>query len=101
MRELAKNNRKGIETHTTLDYERLQRITYLYEFDREVQLVTSSHILPLQDMADRSSRCPLWGYPTEDAYYRDASSTDAVLAIQIPFLAIHAVDDPVGTPKIR
>jgi hypothetical protein len=40
-------------------------------------------------------QCPIWGYPTEDAYYRDASSANAVLAIQIPFLAIQAEDDPV------
>lgn len=40
-------------------------------------------------------RCPTWGYPTEYAYYRDASSVDAVLSIGIPFLAIHATDDPV------
>lgn len=37
-----------------------------------------------------------WGYPTENAYYRDASSSDAVLAIRIPFLAISALDDPVS-----
>lgn len=31
-----------------------------------------------------------------DAYYRDASSSDSVLAIRIPFLAIQALDDPVS-----
>lgn len=40
-------------------------------------------------------RCPTWGYPTESAYYRDASSSDAILSIKIPFLAISAIDDPV------
>jgi predicted alpha/beta-fold hydrolase len=30
------------------------------------------------------------------AYYRDASSVDAINAIRIPFLAIQATDDPVG-----
>lgn len=53
-------------------------------------------IIPTRLLANLLTRCPLWGYPTEDAYYRDASSTDAVLAIRIPFLAIHAVDDPVS-----
>lgn len=48
------------------------------------------------------SRCPTWGYPTETAYYRDASSSDAILSIKIPFLAISAIDDPVRSllPKI-
>ncbi len=46
-------------------------------------------------------RTVTWGYPTENAYYRDASSSDAVLGIRVPFLAISALDDPVGvaTPK--
>lgn len=44
-------------------------------------------------------RCPTWGYPTEYAYYRDASSSDSVLAIRIPFLAINALDDPVSLPS--
>lgn len=60
-----------------LDWDRVQSTTYLYEFDRVVQTVS-------------------WGYPTEEAYYRDSSSSDAVLAIRIPFLAISAADDPVG-----
>ena len=46
-------------------------------------------------MSNASSRTKSWGYPTEDAYYRDASSSDSVLAIRIPFLAIAAADDPV------
>lgn len=40
-------------------------------------------------------QCPTWGYATADAYYRDASSADAMLAIKVPFLAIQAEDDPV------
>ena len=31
----------------------------------------------------------------EDAYYRDASSADAFLAVKIPIFAVHAKDDPV------
>lgn len=45
----------------------------------------------------RAVQCALWGYPTEGAYHRDASSTDSLLAIRIPFLAINAEDDPVST----
>jgi predicted alpha/beta-fold hydrolase len=41
----------------------------------------------------------IWGYPTENAYYRDASSVDSLLAIRIPFLAINAEDDRVSTHK--
>lgn len=40
-------------------------------------------------------RTVTWGYPTETAYYRDASSVDAILGIRVPFFAIHAEDDPV------
>lgn len=68
-----------------IDLERVMKINYLHEFDREIQ-------------------CPTWGYPTEGAYYRDASSADALLGVKIPLFAIHAQDDPVGlshleTPK--
>ncbi|CAI4213781.1 unnamed protein product [Parascedosporium putredinis] len=80
MKELVKRHEEAIEKFTVLDLQRLQNVTYLYEFDRAVQ-------------------CPLWGYPTEDAYYRDASSTDAILAIRIPFLAIHATDDPIAVDE--
>lgn len=53
-------------------------------------------ILLYTDMS-RAVQCALWGYPTEGAYHRDASSTDSLLAIRIPFLAINAEDDPVST----
>jgi uncharacterized protein len=77
MKELVQRHEESINKHTNLDFDRIQKVTYLHEFDREVQ-------------------CPTWGYPTEDAYYRDASSSDAVLAIRIPFLALTAKDDPVS-----
>ncbi|KAK0652880.1 Alpha/Beta hydrolase protein [Cercophora newfieldiana] len=77
MKKLIANHRDAVEKYTKLDYDQIQRITRLHEFDREVQTVT-------------------WGYPTETAYYRDASSCDALLAIKIPFLAIAAEDDPIA-----
>ncbi|TDZ22557.1 putative esterase [Colletotrichum orbiculare MAFF 240422] len=80
MKELIFNHQDEIEKHTALDLERLKKATYLWEFDREVQ-------------------CIAWGYPTEEAYYRDASSSDAVLAIRIPFLALHAKDDPIAVEE--
>ncbi|OBR11958.1 Alpha beta fold family [Colletotrichum higginsianum IMI 349063] len=77
MKQLIADHKEEVQKHTNLDLERIQNLTYLWEFDREVQ-------------------CISWGYPTESAYYRDASSCDAVLAIRIPFLALHATDDPIA-----
>jgi predicted alpha/beta-fold hydrolase len=62
---------------STVDPEKVRKVKYLHEFDRDVQ-------------------GPTWGYPTEGAYYRDASSSDAVLAIRTPTFTIHAEDDPVS-----
>lgn len=39
MKELVNNHKEAIEVHTPLDYSRLQKITYLFEFDREIQSV--------------------------------------------------------------
>lgn len=60
-----------------VDEEEIKRVRYLHEFDRAIQ-------------------CPTWGYPTEGAYYRDASSADSVFDIRIPCLVIQAQDDPVS-----
>ncbi|KAF3770769.1 AB-hydrolase YheT [Cryphonectria parasitica EP155] len=76
-RELVLRHKDSISKFTKLDFEAIQKVTYLFEFDREVQTVC-------------------WGYPTENAYYRDASSSDSVLAIRIPYLAIQAADDPIA-----
>ena len=48
------------------------------------------------DTRQRELQGPSWGYPTEGAYYRDASSTESLLAVRIPLFAIHAEDDPVN-----
>ncbi|KAK4137975.1 AB-hydrolase YheT [Trichocladium antarcticum] len=78
MKKLISSHKDAVLQHTKLDYDRIQNsVTYLHEFDREVQTVS-------------------WGYPTENAYYRDASSSDAILAIRIPFLALSALDDPIA-----
>lgn len=45
---------------------------------------------------DRVVQGPTWGYPTEGAYYRDASCCDSLLAVRIPLFAINAEDDPVS-----
>ncbi|KAH6698880.1 hypothetical protein VD0002_g8286 [Verticillium dahliae] len=80
MRNLIVGHKDSLSKFTDLNYERIEKATYIYEFDREVQ-------------------CASWGYPTEDAYYRDASSCDAVVAIKIPFLAVHATDDPIAVDE--
>ena len=66
-----------VSKNPKINVAEVRKLKYLHEFDREVQ-------------------GPTWGYPTENSYYRDASSSDSVLAIRIPFLAIHAEDDPVS-----
>ncbi|KAM0254351.1 hypothetical protein ACHAQJ_006883 [Trichoderma viride] len=80
MKALIERHKKEIKQHTNLDLVSISNTTYLNEFDREIQ-------------------CPTWGYPTESAYYRDASSSDAVLSIKIPFLAISALDDPIAVKE--
>ncbi|KAK8002791.1 hypothetical protein PG989_002510 [Apiospora arundinis] len=80
MKKLVETHRAEIEKFTDLSMDELTSLTYLYEFDRVVQ-------------------CAAWGYPTEDAYYRDASSVDAVTAIRIPYLAINCTDDPISAAE--
>jgi len=76
LKRLYNKHKQSILRITDIDPAEVDRVVYLHEFDRAIQ-------------------CPTWGYPTEQAYYRDASSTDSVLAIRIPFLAISAEDDPI------
>ncbi|KAI9149288.1 putative esterase [Paramyrothecium foliicola] len=80
LKGLVRSHKKELEEFSNLDLEAIENTTYLNEFDREVQ-------------------CPTWGYPTESAYYRDASSSDAILSIRIPFLALHATDDPIAVKE--
>ncbi len=77
MKTLFELHAEEISKNTKLDIENIRKVRYLYEFDREVQ-------------------GPTWGYPTVGAYYRDASSVDALLAARIPVFAINATDDPVS-----
>jgi uncharacterized protein len=86
-RTMGMNMKKLFETHVdqiskdpVIDVDKVRSVSYLHEFDREVQ-------------------GPLWGYPTEGAYYRDASSSDSLLAVRIPFLALHARDDPIAVDE--
>lgn len=77
MKRLFEKHVDQISKNSFIDVEKVRRCRYLFEFDRTVQ-------------------GPTWGYPTEGAYYRDASSCDSILAIRVPFLAIHAEDDPIA-----
>jgi predicted alpha/beta-fold hydrolase len=80
--KLYERHRSELVNAKELDEETIRKCKYLYEFDRAVQ-------------------APSWGYPTEGAYYRDAQSVDAVVAIKIPFFAINAEDDPVSLAASR
>lgn len=80
MKKLIAKHKDSVIRFTNLDYDRIENVTYLYEFDRAVQ-------------------CETWGYPTEDAYYRDASTSDAVMAIRVPYFAISAADDPIAVDE--
>lgn len=37
MKQLINGHKEEVQKHTNLDLERLQNVTYLWEFDREVQ----------------------------------------------------------------
>ncbi|EXJ79722.1 hypothetical protein A1O3_08005 [Capronia epimyces CBS 606.96] len=80
MKKLFETHAEQVSQNPKINVDLIRSGKYLRDFDRYVQ-------------------CPTWGYPTEGAYYRDASSVDSVLAIRIPFLAIHAEDDPVTTSE--
>ena len=80
MKKLFETHMDQISKNPRIDVEKVRKLKYLHEFDRDVQ-------------------GPTWGYPTEGAYYRDASSSDSLLAIRIPFLALHARDDPIAADE--
>ncbi|KAK8200919.1 hypothetical protein M8818_006238 [Zalaria obscura] len=80
MKKLIERHKDQVMKNGNIDLERVMKINYLHEFDREIQ-------------------CPTWGYPTEGAYYRDASSADALLGVKIPLFAIHAQDDPIAVDE--
>ncbi|KAI9864552.1 MAG: hypothetical protein M1813_003041 [Trichoglossum hirsutum] len=77
MKRLFEIHVEEISKNPQIDIDRVRGVKYLHEFDRVVQ-------------------CPSWGYPTEGAYYRDASSSDSVLAVRTPLFVIHAEDDPIA-----
>ncbi|KAF2016751.1 medium-chain fatty acid ethyl ester synthase/esteras-like protein 1 [Aaosphaeria arxii CBS 175.79] len=77
LKKLYALHKDQILQNPKIKHEDVMNCRYLYEFDRVIQ-------------------GPTWGYPTEGAYYRDSSSTDAVSAIRIPFLGVSAEDDPIS-----
>lgn len=77
-----------------LDVLKIQKITDLSDFNRYVMPCRSYSCLYAK--GSREVQCPTWGYPSEQAYYKDTSCVDSLMAIRVPFLAIHAEDDPVG-----
>ncbi|GAB7327072.1 hypothetical protein MBLNU13_g10999t1 [Cladosporium sp. NU13] len=77
MRGLFDLHAEQVTLNKAITTEKMHSIKYLHEFDREFQ-------------------CATWGYPTEGAYYRDATSADSVFAIRIPTMCLHAKDDPIA-----
>ncbi|OQE43630.1 hypothetical protein PENCOP_c003G00288 [Penicillium coprophilum] len=77
MKKLFEAHVDQVSKNPRIEVDTIRNITYLHEFDRALQ-------------------CPTWGYPTEGSYYRDATSTDSMLAIRIPFLSVQAEDDPIA-----
>ncbi|KAK2749429.1 hypothetical protein FQN57_006363 [Myotisia sp. PD_48] len=77
MKNLFARHVDTMRKHPRVNVERVMNVTYLHEFDRELQ-------------------APVWGYPTETAYYRDASSVDSLFAIKVPFFIIQAEDDAIS-----
>ncbi|RDW89448.1 alpha hydrolase-22 [Coleophoma cylindrospora] len=80
MVRLVKLHAEEIGKNPKIDMEAIDKVKYLHELDRAVQ-------------------GPTWGYPTEGAYYRDASSVDSMLAARIPLFAINAADDPIANKE--
>ncbi|KAG9245238.1 Alpha/Beta hydrolase protein [Calycina marina] len=77
LKKLAEKHKEQLIKNSKLDFKKLSETKYLHEFDRAIQ-------------------CPTWGYPTEGAYYRDASSVDLLHAARIPIFAVNATDDPIA-----
>lgn len=77
MRALFDLHAEQVTLNKAITTDKMHSIKYLHEFDREFQ-------------------CATWGYPTEGAYYRDATSADSVFAIRIPTMCLHAKDDPIA-----
>ncbi|KAL2855482.1 Alpha/Beta hydrolase protein [Aspergillus pseudoustus] len=80
MKKLFEQHAEEVIKNPRVNAEEVRGITYLHEFDRALQ-------------------CALWGYPTEGAYYRDATSTDSLFNIRIPFFVVQAEDDPIANVK--
>ncbi|KAL3457816.1 Alpha/Beta hydrolase protein [Aspergillus heterothallicus] len=80
MKKLFEQHAEEVTKNPRVNAEEVRSITYLHEFDRALQ-------------------CALWGYPTEGSYYRDATSTDSLFNIRIPFFVVQAEDDPIANVK--
>lgn len=87
-----------IKQNDGIDMEKVHKIEHLYEFDRDVQCPTWGYVIAHCNDGNRRADL-LYRYPTFWAYHRDASSSDAVLDIRIPLMALHAVDDPIANDK--
>ncbi|KAH8821553.1 Alpha/Beta hydrolase protein [Xylogone sp. PMI_703] len=76
MKRIVEQQYDTLKANPDINWERFRTVKYLFDFDREIQ-------------------CPVWGYPTTGAYYRDASSVDALFGVKTPLFILSALDDPI------
>ncbi|KAL6825331.1 Alpha/Beta hydrolase protein [Trichoderma camerunense] len=77
LKKFLNTHEQKIMTNPDVDKNEIARIQYLHEFDRAIQK-------------------PMWKYPTETVYYREASSVNPLLSVRVPIFALNSEDDPLS-----
>ncbi|KAH0566417.1 hypothetical protein GP486_000200 [Trichoglossum hirsutum] len=99
MKRLFEIHIEEISKNPQIDVDKVRGVRYLHEFDRSalaaIPALRTKGAYPVINEI-RVVQCPSWGYPTEGAYYRDASSSDSVLAVRVPLFVLNAEDDPIA-----
>ena len=67
MVKLFKRHKDVLAANPKVNAEKILASKYLWQFDRSLQ-------------------APVWGYPTENSYYRDASSVEMLLNVVLRLL---------------
>ena len=62
----------------------------------------SVRVSPLASLREFDARyiAPLWGFPSRDAYYAQASSAPYLERIQVPTAILASADDPIASSRI-
>jgi len=76
LKNYVKEHRSVFDKVKGLDVDEVLRSTTIKEFDERATV-------------------PLWGYSSLQEYYQDASSARYLSDVQVPLMAINALDDPV------